>query len=115
MDFSEVKERNEKAVKCLCDVLLDVEANLADRDDAAMDLGEFNEDLALEVLCKVASNSSEDETLLASCGESAAQIWLRRGFCNVEVLKQFQQVAMAEALALIRTKNPSLLSGILGE
>ncbi|RMH44327.1 MAG: hypothetical protein D6694_05950 [Gammaproteobacteria bacterium] len=97
-------------VEGLVGVLLDSAAELAERDDAAMDLGEFDDARALNALYQVASNHAEDETLAASCGESIAQIWLRRGVCDEQILEALHPSARREILALISSKNRELLS-----
>ena len=56
-------------------VLRDIGAPVGDRDDAAMDLAEF--DAALPVLVEIALRPGEDEMLVDSCGESIAEIWQR--------------------------------------
>jgi hypothetical protein len=80
----------------LAKVLLDKSAPLADRDDAAMDLGAYNDDVALEVLIKVARDPTEDEMILSSCGTSIADIWYARGEGNREVLDSLTKEARNE-------------------
>lgn len=62
----------------LIEILLDVRATIGERDDAAMDLHEYNNDLALSALTHVAKNKDEDSIILNSCGESIAAIWIKR-------------------------------------
>jgi hypothetical protein len=63
----------------LISVLLNTEAEFGDRDDAAMDLGEFDEPAAEEALLKVVLLHTEDEGIADSAGESLWQIWSRKG------------------------------------
>ena len=50
-------------------VLRNFTADLSERDDAAMDLGEFDDKKGLMALYQVAKDHTEDEKLVASCGE----------------------------------------------
>jgi hypothetical protein len=63
----------------LISVLLNTEAEFGDRDDAAMDLGEFDEPAAEEALLKVVLSQTEDEGIADRAGESLWQIWKRKG------------------------------------
>ena len=44
-----------------------------------MDLGTYNDDDALNALIEVATDKSEHEMVLVSCGESIGDIWRARG------------------------------------
>ena len=96
-------------IEGLISVLLDFTAELSERDDAAMDLGEFDDERALSALYMIANNHAEDETLAASCGESIAQIWLRRGACDEQILETLHPSASSEVLALVSSKNRDIL------
>lgn len=61
----------------LIGVLLDKSAPTADRDDAAMDLADFDSPEAEAALVVVASDSEEDELLLDTAGQSLSEMWLR--------------------------------------
>ena len=63
----------------LIKVLLDPRADVADRDDAAMDLHRYDEPEALAALLQVGSDEKEPDIILSSVGESIAEILLRRG------------------------------------
>jgi hypothetical protein len=60
-------------------VLLDPGAPIANRDDAAMDLGDYDESEVLAALLQVGSDADESERVLESVGESIAEILLRSG------------------------------------
>ncbi|MEY3201013.1 MAG: hypothetical protein RIR70_563 [Pseudomonadota bacterium] len=95
-------------VALLIDVLLDQNAREDERDDAAMDLAEFDDDRALNALVEVASSLSESSLIVASCGESIGQIVSRGkigGQVNLNGLRP-------EALSEIRAA-PVYLSGEL--
>lgn len=96
-------------VEGLASVLLDSKAELSERDDAAMDLGEFDDKVALSALYQVASNLSENEILAASCGESIAMIWLRKGACDEQILETLHPSARDEIFSLVSAKNKNIL------
>ncbi len=80
----------------LIGVLLDCTADLAGRDDAAMDLGAYNDDKALDALIQFAADESQDEMLHASCGASIADIWLARRYYNQETFDSLTVAAQHE-------------------
>jgi hypothetical protein len=96
----------------LIEVLLDVTAPEAERDDAAIDLAAYDEPEAEDALIRVGADSSTPSLIAASCGESLAEIWLRKGKYNLAALKQLRREARDEAMGLIRAKEPSWASVI---
>ena len=91
----------------LIEVLLDVTAPEAERDDAAMDLAVYDESEVEEALIRVGADSSAPNAVAASCGESLAEIWLRKKTLNLDALKRLQGEACHEAIGLIRVREPS--------
>ena len=77
-------------------LLLDKTAAIADRDDAAMDLGLCDDDTALKALIQIAIDPEEHEMILSSCGESIADIWLARGIYSREVMDSLTAEARRE-------------------
>lgn len=63
----------------LIEVLTDGLADVADRDDAAMDLQRYDEPEVLAALLRVGSNEQDSEIVLSSVVESIAEILLRNG------------------------------------
>lgn len=59
--------------------LLDKTADLASRDDCALDLGAVDDPVAEKALIQVATDFTEDEDLIDSAGESLWEIWRRMG------------------------------------
>ena len=92
----------------LISVLLNQNAELGDRDDAAMDLGLFDEGEAEQALSVVACDPKTDEDLLDSCAESLAEIWSRRQEVPVDVLVKLPQLGRRIAIATLRAKAPRL-------
>lgn len=65
------------ACRGLIAVLADSGSN--DRQDAAMDLGAFDDPEAEAALLAVALNHAEDPNIADAAGESLREIWLRNG------------------------------------
>lgn len=93
----------------LISVLLDRNAEFGDRDDAAMDLGMYDEEEAELALLAVASDSHTDPLLADSCGESLAEIWCRKGKVPRGRLQPLTASALQSAFATIKALRPSLL------
>ena len=84
----------------LISVLLDRNAQICERDDAAMDLSEYpKEKTALQALVDIASSEQEDSILLASCGESIAEIWKVLDYFDQTVVDNLSEVAREEFLS----------------
>ena len=75
-----------KQPKGLISILLDVNAEFSERDDAAMDLCSFDEPEVEEALLKIVLDRDEYEILVDSAGESLREIWNRKGYFNNELV-----------------------------
>jgi len=94
-------------ISLLIEVLLDKNAREDERDDAAMDLGNYNDDQALNALIKVATDPLEDnDTLSNSCGESIAAIFIKRGQYDRKIVDHLSPSAKNGALAMIQSQRP---------
>jgi hypothetical protein len=93
----------------LIGVLLNREARLDERHDAAMDLAQHDEPAALDALIVVASDAAADPELLDSCGESIAEIWARRGCADAKVLARLRDEARVILLATLEALAPGLV------
>ncbi len=89
---------NEQA-SALIKILLDRQARLDERDDAASDLENFDEPEAAEALAAIACSTEEDEVLVATAGESLAGIWVRAGAVPPVTFEALAPAARAEAAA----------------
>lgn len=96
----------------LISVLVDATARDDERDDAAMGLRGYDEPEAEEALAKVSIEGEAPDIVLASCGESLAEIWCRKGKINMEILERLTGIVRAEALSYIRASKPALLSDV---
>lgn len=100
----------ENKLKKLIKILLDKNEETDARDDAAMDLGKFDDPLALKALLKIATTPDKDEEFLAdTCGESIAKILLRTNNFDPKYLEQMIPVARNEAIAVIFENKPEWL------
>ena len=71
------KDKMPDRIDLLIETLFDKSAREDERDDAAMDLGSYNDDRALNALTQIGSNPKDDYMILDSCGESIAEIMLQ--------------------------------------
>lgn len=93
-------------IRQLLEILCDKNAPVADRDDAAIDLSEYDSDEAIAGIYNCAVDKSENETVLSSCGESLAIIWLRLGRFDIEKISRLTPAATKEVSALFRKERP---------
>jgi hypothetical protein len=96
--------------KGLISVLLDASARIDERDDAAMDLSAYSEPEVEAALLHAARDPATPESVVASCGESLAELWVRRGAIGSDALESLPPSAREEAEAYLRAHAPSLLS-----
>jgi hypothetical protein len=92
----------------LIEVLLDASADIGDRHDAAMDLGDFDEEAVERALADLACDCGADENLADACGESLAEIWCRRGYLTEEILIRLAPVSLRIAMATLLALCPPL-------
>ncbi|MNN07735.1 hypothetical protein D3C81_1205660 [compost metagenome] len=91
----------------LIEILLDPISSEADKDDAAIELGNhFDDEETIDALIKVSNSGDIDEMIVASCGESLGQIWLRKAQVDFEKLACLSGIALTEALSLIKQQRP---------
>lgn len=93
-------------MQLLVDILLDPTAREDEKDDAAMDLGDYDDEQALNVLLKVARDPKECQMVIASSGEAIARILVRRNEYRPDILGSLYGVAKMEAEGFIRAEKP---------
>jgi len=91
-------------------ILLNRSARVDERDDAAGYLGTSDDPSVIEALVRVASDASDDETVVATCGESLAEICVRSGFLDSAWLTALRPEALNELIPWVRRERPDLLS-----
>ena len=99
----------------LIEVLLDVTASEADRDDAAMDLAAYDEPAVEDALIRVGADASTPNSVAASCGEAFAEIWMRKKTLNLDALKLLKSEACHEAICLMRAREPSWAARMMSD
>jgi HEAT repeat protein len=70
---------DDRRLQDLIFLLNDDSARIDERDDAAIDLGHFDDPAALDALIAFAQRHDQDDVVAGACGESIAQIWERQG------------------------------------
>jgi hypothetical protein len=98
---------SENKKKDLIRVLADHNASFADRDDAAMDLGEeFEDDDVLGILVQVGSDKNEIDMIQNSCGESIGKIWVKKNVFKKNVFNKLSKIAQDGAFLVIESRKP---------
>jgi hypothetical protein len=98
--------KNVEQVRKLATILMDPTATITEKDDAAIDLGEFDEPEALTALITATQSEEIAEIVLASIGESIAQIWIRLDNFDSTLFNQLPREAQREAQSLIQANRP---------
>jgi HEAT repeat protein len=93
-------------VDLLIEILLDVNARIDERDDAAMDLGKYDDDRALNALLSIVLDPNAEPFILDVCGESIAEIWVKRNYFNFDLYKKMASVARNELYSYVKTNKP---------
>jgi hypothetical protein len=104
-----VEHVSEPDVSALVVILLDRAARIDERDDAAAYLAQTDDNAALTALLHVASDPTEDGIVVASCGESLAQIFVRSGRLDPAWLHELTPIALNEVIPWVRRERPDLL------
>ena len=91
----------------LMKILLDPETSDAEKDDAVIDLGSnFQDNETIDFLINVSNDTSYDEMIRSSCGESIAHIWIHKQQIDYGILFNLKGAALSEALSLIQEQRP---------
>jgi hypothetical protein len=91
-------------------LLRDPHARADERDDAAVDLTDSDDPLALRALLEAASDPGEDPAVVEMRGESIAVIWVRIGGHDAQMVGQLRVEAQRELLAVLREHRPDWLT-----
>ncbi|MBM9508668.1 hypothetical protein [Actinacidiphila acididurans] len=95
--------------RLLVDILLDTGARADERDDAAGYLGRYPAPAVVDALARIACSTDEDEVLVATAGESIAEIWLALGAVEPRILGSLAPPARAEVDSFLSAHAPQLL------
>jgi hypothetical protein len=75
-----------------------------------MDLGEeYDDDITLKAFTEIASDSSEIDIILNSCGEGIAKIWVKRNHFDDQIYSKLSDSAKDGIFCVIRSRRPSWL------
>ncbi len=95
--------------KGLVSVLLDETARIDERDDAAMDLDDYDYDYVIDALVKVGQDPNLDELVVNKCGESLGIIWTRTNQFNLDQYDSLQRRAKFGVYCVIESRKPEWL------
>ncbi len=93
----------------LIELLFDASARIDERDDAAMDLGDFDDDRALNALIAYATNENNEDFMMEACGESIARVLVHRDQFDINILNKLHPQAYHEAKSYIKGHKPQWL------
>ncbi len=93
----------------LVEVLLDRTAMVCERDDAAMDLWKYDDQLVIDALLEIGKDINEDSMILDSCGESLACIWIRNKNFNREQFDLLSTPAKNAAMGIFKAYDTDIL------
>jgi hypothetical protein len=96
----------------LIEVLLNENAEFGDRDDAAMNLAEYDDSFVESALFKIAGSDLADVDLADRCGESLAEIWCRKSRINKDIYYGLNSISRTIAEKTIKVFCPNLLNDI---
>jgi HEAT repeat protein len=100
-------------IELLIDILFDESESTDVRDDAAIYLGDHDENEAIQALLRFAHKDFKvpqgDLAIKYTCGESIGNIWLRQGIFDRDVYNQLSTEAKQEIRNLFKLRRPDLL------
>jgi HEAT repeat protein len=96
-------------VELLVNILLDKTAREDERDDAAMYLGEYPDTRALDALIQVASDPSEDFSIVDNCAVSIGDIYMKLNTFDENSFKKMTPFAQKIVFSSIMEEKPGLI------
>ncbi|MBA2654094.1 MAG: hypothetical protein H0U71_03380 [Gammaproteobacteria bacterium] len=96
-------------IEQLLEILFDPIGRIDERDDAAIYLAKYPSNEILEKLVIFASNSEENQIILASVGESIGEIMVALNKFDPSILGKLAATAKIETLGVISGKKPEWL------
>lgn len=93
-------------VGLLIKILLDPSARVDEKDDVAMDLGDYDDERALFALFEAGSNLNEDSMVLDSCGESIGEILIRKNDFRKKELNKLPEDTKVGVKRIFRHYRP---------
>ncbi|MFZ0565130.1 MAG: hypothetical protein WAM28_02965 [Chlamydiales bacterium] len=94
-------------IQLLVEIILDPNAQDHEKDDAAIDLADSNDNQALEALIKISQSPSENDIFaLPNYGEAIATIWLKRNFFNLNIYLSLKGPVRSGICAVLENRKP---------
>lgn len=93
----------------LIDILNDETASISERDDAAMDLADFEDEKTYRSLVSFSMLPNQNETILDSVGSSLGEIWTKKGKVDGEIIKKMNKIARSSAIGYVIAVSPELI------
>lgn len=91
----------------LIDIIKDPDALDHEKDDAALDLAEFDDSHALEVLIEVSKTPQKsDEFALENYGETIGKMWLKRNYFSLDIYNSLHPLAKNGIYSVINYYKP---------
>lgn len=91
----------------LISIMFDINAYEEEREEAAGYLTNFPDSASLEALFKVAKNKKESSYVRAKAGESIGLIMLAIGIMEEQYIKEIEEDAKDEVMAVFRDNQPA--------
>ncbi len=99
-------------IDLLIEILFDPTACEDERDDAAVYLGEYNDNRALDALIKICSNQLENPMILDTSGESIGIILSRSNQFQKKIIDKLVPLAKRRAIDYLEAHKPEWLGQI---
>ncbi len=96
-------------IDALIQLLFDEATSVAERDDAAIFLGEFSDIRSINALISKAKNLNENQLVLNSCGESLGSIWTKQNLFDEKTYRTLSGTARYGVYVVIKSRKPEWL------
>lgn len=93
-------------INLLIELLLDKDASIAERDDAAIELADYTDECVENALVSIAKNENEDKLILNSYGESLASIWVMQNFFKTDEFFKLTGTPRYGIYFVIKSRKP---------
>jgi len=94
----------------LLSILYDKNATEAEKDDAIIDLSDYDDEIVEKSLVIATKELNLSNMLLSSIGEALANIWIRKDYIDFNKLALLPLLAKEEAICCIKNVKPKLLN-----
>lgn len=97
----------EERIRLLIDIILDPNAEDHEKDDAALDLAEYDDEKALAALIKASKNPTySDQFALENYGEAIGEMWARKNQFDLQDYKLLHPTARYSLRSIIALRRP---------